>query len=198
MPDVPGSNDPSAGFEELLLPVLEPGYRTALRLTGNDADAQDLIQDASLLALRGFGSFRPGSNFKAWFFRILFNRFYSGYRSRRRRGVPVEITEAPEAHLHERAQAAGILDEPDVAASVMDRIGVEAITEAIDQLPDDFREVSLLYFTQDLQYQEIAQVLDLPIGTVRSRLHRARKVLQHALFDLALERGLVSPAGGAA
>lgn len=186
----------SLEFEELLRPVLEPAYRTALRLTGNGADAEDLLQDASLLALRGFASFRLGSNFKAWFFRILFNRFYSVYRRQRRAGASVDIDEAPESHVFDRAVAAGLLKDPDPAAAVFGRMEVETVTEALNALPDDYRSVATLYFTQDFSYQDIAQVLEVPIGTVRSRLHRARGLLQQSLWDLAEESGIVSSSTG--
>ncbi|HEX9754324.1 MAG TPA: sigma-70 family RNA polymerase sigma factor [Gemmatimonadales bacterium] len=181
----------TTGFEGLLVPVLEPAYRTALRLTGNASEAEDLLQDASLLALRGFESFHPGSNFKAWFFRILLNRFYSNYRRQRRAGVPVELEEAPELYLFQRAEAAGLVSEADPAERIVERLDTELVTAALDALPQEYREAAALYFTQDLSYQEIAEVLNVPIGTVRSRLHRARRLLQKALWDLAEERGVV-------
>jgi len=183
-------------FEALLREVLESGYRTALRLTGNSNDAEDLLQDASLLALKGFASFRVGSNFKAWFFRILFNRFYSVYRRGRRRGTAVDIGEAPEGLVFDRAEAAGLLKDADPVAAVFARLDVEAITEALLALPDDYRAVATLYFTQDFSYQDIARVLEVPVGTVRSRLHRARRVLQRALWETAVENGIVNSGTG--
>jgi RNA polymerase sigma-70 factor (ECF subfamily) len=174
-------------FEALLRDVLESGYRTALRLTGNSNDAEDLLQDASLLALKGFASFRVGSNFKAWFFRILFNRFYSVYRRGRRRGTAVDIGEAPEGLVFDRAEAAGLLKDADPVAAVFARLDVEAITEAL---------FATLYFTQDFSYQDIARVLEVPVGTVRSRLHRARRVLQRALWETAVENGIVNSGTG--
>jgi len=183
-------------FEALLREVLESGYRTALRLTGNPSDAEDLLQDASLLALKGFASFRVGSNFKAWFFRILFNRFYSVYRRGRRRGTAVDIDEAPEGLVFDRAEAAGLLKDADPIAAVFGRLDVEAITGALLALPDDYRAVATLYFTQDFSYQDIAQVLEVPVGTVRSRLHRARRVLRRALWETAVESGIVGSGTG--
>lgn len=178
-------------FEALLVPVLGPAYRTALRLTGNASDAEDLVQDASLLALRGFDSFRAGSNFKAWFFRIVFNRFYSGYRSRRRRGVAPELGEVPEVAVSEAATRLGLVHEPDPATALLSRLDVDQVTRALDALPDDYRSVATLYFTQEFSYQEIAEVLEIPVGTVRSRLHRARRALQVDLLEVARERGIV-------
>ena len=184
------------GFEPLLRDILESGYRTALRLTGNPADAEDLLQDASLLALKGFPSFRLGSNFRAWFFRILFNRFYSVYRGRRRRGTAVDIEEAPEGLVFDRAEAAGLLKDADPVAAVFGRLDVETVTDALLALPDDYRAVATLYFTQDFSYQDIAEVLEVPIGTVRSRLHRARRLLQQALWKTAVESGIVGSGAG--
>jgi RNA polymerase sigma-70 factor (ECF subfamily) len=182
-------------FERLLVPVLEAAYRTAFRLTGNEAEAQDLVQDAALLALRGFGSFRRGSNFRAWFFRILMNRFYSTYRRQRRAGVAVDLDDAEDLYLFQQAMASGALAESDPAEAVLGRIDADAAVAALRLLPDEFRTVATLYFTQDFSYEEIADVLQIPIGTVRSRLHRARRILQKALWRVARERGIVSPSG---
>jgi len=179
-------------FEALVVPVLDSAYRTALRLAGNQAAAEDLVQDAALLALRGFGSFRKGTNFKAWFFRILMNRFYSDYRRARRAGTPVDLEDTPELYLRSRAEAAGIIGPDDPADAVIDRIDTELAVAALDALPDEFRTAATLYFTQDFSYQEIADVLGVPIGTVRSRLHRARRLLQRTLWQVAEERGVVT------
>ncbi|HEX9164724.1 MAG TPA: sigma-70 family RNA polymerase sigma factor [Gemmatimonadales bacterium] len=189
--------DTAPPFETTLAGVLDGAYATAYRLTGNAADAEDLVQDAALLAFRGYGGFRAGSNFRAWFYRILLNRFYSDYRRRRRRGVTVDLEGLPEAHLHERAEAHGLAGGQDVVGRMVAELDATTIGEALDALPDGFREVAALYFQQDLPYQEIAEMLEIPIGTVRSRLHRARGLLQRHLWDLAVERGIVPAAGGA-
>lgn len=183
---------PASDFEALLAGVLEQAYGTAMRLTGNAADAEDLVQDAALLAHRGFGSFTTGSNFRAWFYRILLNRFYSNYRRQRRTGVAVDLEDTPELYLYEQAEAAGLKPSEDSAAALIDRLDAEAVEQALAALPDEFRAAATLYFMQDLPYQEIAEILDVPIGTVRSRLHRARRMLQKALWMVAQERGIVS------
>ena len=183
---------PASEFEALLAGVLEQAYGTAMRLTGNSADAEDLVQDAALLAHRGFGSFTAGSNFRAWFYRILMNRFYSNYRRQRRTGVTVDLEDTPELYLYEQAEAAGLKPSEDNAAALIDRLDAEAVEQALGALPDEFRAAATLYFMQDLPYQEIAEILDVPIGTVRSRLHRARRMLQKALWMIAQERGIVS------
>lgn len=182
--------DQTSDFETLLAGVLDQAYGTALRLTGNTADAEDLVQDAALLAHRGFGSFTAGSNFRAWFFRIMLNRFYSNYRKDRRRGQPVTLEDTPELYLYGQAEAVGLAPTPDTANALIDRLDGELVASALDQLPADFRDAALLYFMQDLSYQEIAEMLQVPIGTVRSRLHRARRMLQKALWQVAAERGI--------
>jgi len=178
-------------FEALLVPALDAAWGTALRLTGNAGDAEDLLQDASLLAWRGFGSFEPGSNFRAWFFRILTNRYFSTWRKQKRSGTTVELAEAPELYLYTRAEELGLQQTPDPAGQLLSRLDVETVEAALAALPDEFREVATLAFMQDLSYQEIAEQMGIPVGTVRSRLHRARRHLQRALWSEAEERGLL-------
>lgn len=182
-------------FEALLVPALDAAWGTALRLTGNAGDAEDLLQDASLLAWRGFGSFEPGSNFRAWFFRILTNRFFSLWRKQKRAGTTVELEEAPELYLYTRAEELGLQQAPDPAVALISRLDVEAVEAALAALPDEFREVCTLAFMQDLSYQEIADQMAIPVGTVRSRLHRGRRLLQQALWSVAEERGLLRGLG---
>jgi RNA polymerase sigma-70 factor (ECF subfamily) len=197
MASVPPEGEAAPPFAAELAGVLDAAYGTAYRLTGNAADAEDLVQDAALLAHRGYGSFRPGSNFRGWFYRILVNRFYSDYRRRRRGGTAVDLEAVPETHLFRQAEAAGLVRDRDPAADLLSRLDEAAINAVLSALPDDFRAVATLYFQQDLSYQEIATMLDIPIGTVRSRLHRARRLLQAQLWQLAHEHGIVRPIGGA-
>jgi RNA polymerase sigma-70 factor (ECF subfamily) len=187
------SRSASADFQALLMPLLDAAYRTAYRLSGNAGDAEDLVQDASLLAWRGFGSFEAGTNFRAWFFRILTNAFYSRYRKTRREGQAVELEDVPELYLWRQSSVAGLNDVlRDPAAALLARLDAEEVNAAIAALPEEYRVVAALYFMDDLPYQEIADMLGVPIGTVRSRLHRARRQLQRALWETAVERGLVS------
>jgi RNA polymerase sigma-70 factor, ECF subfamily len=179
-------------FEALLAPLLDSAFGTALRFTRNRADAEDLVQEAALLACRGFGTFEQGSDFRAWFFRVLTNCFYSSYRKRKRRGTEVELEDGPELFLYSQTAAMGLhsrTDDP--AGAVMGRLETEHIETAIGALPDEYRVAAALYFMQDFSYQEIAQVLDVPVGTVRSRLHRGRRLLQKALWQVAEERGII-------
>lgn len=203
-PDVPGAGAGAAAaptgpasFEALLEPVLERAYGTALRLTRDPADAEDLVQEAALLAFRGFATFQPGTNFRAWFLRILMNAFLSSRRRKRPEDAAVPLDDLPNAYLQRQAHAAarqGALPADaapgDVAREVIGRLEADAVQAAVDALPEDFRVVAALYFLQDLPYQEIADMLKIPIGTVRSRLHRGRALLQQRLWRLAQDHGL--------
>lgn len=190
---MPATEPQGSQFEALLLPLLDRAYATALRLTRESADAEDLVQEAVLLAWRGYSSFEPGSNFKAWFLRILTNCFYSRYRKRKREGTQLELEDTQELYLYcQTAAAAGHSQVEDPATAFMDRLDAELVAQALDALPDEYRVVATLYFLQDLAYQEIATILGVPVGTVRSRLHRGRRLLQRALWTIADDRGITA------
>lgn len=165
-------------------------------MTRNAADAEDLVQEAVLRALRGFDGFRPGTNFRAWFFRILTNSFYSRYRKHRHEEGNVALEDAPVLYVFQ--QTAHMTFEPgaDPVASTIGRLDSEQVGKALEELPDEFRMVATLYFLDDLSYEEIADAVGVPIGTVRSRLHRSRRLLQKRLWEVAVDHGLVSPAEG--
>jgi RNA polymerase sigma-70 factor (ECF subfamily) len=188
-----GEPESSDRFEGLLAPVLDAAFGTALRFTRNRADAEDLVQEAALLAHRGFASFESGSNFRGWFFRILTNCFYSKYRKRKRRGTEIELEDTPELYMYCQTAEIGLhARTEDPAGLLMSKMTAEHIEAAIAALPDEYRVVATLYFVQDFAYQEIAEVVGIPVGTVRSRLHRGRRLLQKALWVIAEERGIVS------
>lgn len=189
------TSHPETSFEALLDAVLDVAYGAALNMTRNRAAAEDLVQESALLALRGFHSFMPGTNFKAWFLRILTNCFLSGLRRQRDEMELSELEEVPSLYVFKAARELGLdRQEFDPVHSAFGRLDSEAIAAALQALPDEFRVVATLYFMEDLRYQDIAAALDLPIGTVRSRLHRARRVLQKRLWQLAQDHGFV-PAG---
>jgi RNA polymerase sigma-70 factor (ECF subfamily) len=154
-----------------------------------------LVQDAAFLAHRGFASFTPGTNFRAWFLKILVNCYYSKRRMEKRRPVTSDLDDTPDLYLYAHSGQAGFPTQgPDPAAQLLDTLGTERIVGAINRLPEEYRVVSTLYFMEDLSYEEIARVLQCPVGTVRSRLHRGRKMLQKALWQIAQEDGIVSQA----
>jgi RNA polymerase sigma-70 factor (ECF subfamily) len=189
--------NPQDEFELLFNPLLPMAFGTAMRLTRNHAEAEDLVQDAALLAFRGFASFERGTNFKAWFFRIMTNAFYSRHRKEKHERANLSTEDVPPLYLYARTAEAGLHGrEADPAASIMDRIDSEQVAEALDALPTEYRVVATLYFIEDFSYQQIAEVVGCPVGTVRSRLHRGRRMLQKALWEVAAERGILAGTSG--
>jgi RNA polymerase sigma-70 factor (ECF subfamily) len=183
---------PAVTFEALFSTALNSAFGAALQLTRNQADAEDLVQEAALLAYRAFGSFEPGSNFRAWFLKILTDCYCSKRRRETNRPVTSDLDDTPDLHLYSRSGAAGFpIQGPDPAAELLEKLGTEGIVAAISRLPEEYRLVSTLYFMEDLSYEEIARVLDCPVGTVRSRLQRGRKMLQKSLWQIAEEDGIV-------
>jgi RNA polymerase sigma-70 factor (ECF subfamily) len=171
---------------------MSSAYGVAMRFCHNQADAEDLVQEAAFLAYRGFNSFETGSNFKAWFLKILTNCYFSKRRREKSRPVTSDLDDTPDLYIYARAGQAGFPTQgPDPAAQLLDALGTERIAAAMSRLPEDYRVVSTLYFMEDLSYEEIAQALECPVGTVRSRLHRGRKMLQKALWQVAEEDGIV-------
>jgi RNA polymerase sigma-70 factor (ECF subfamily) len=192
-PAAPAVSGGGASFESLLLPLLDSAYGAALRLTRHAADAEDLVQEAAVQACRGFGTFELGTNFRAWYFRILTNCFYSRYRRTRREGTQVELEDVPDLYLFTQTAALGLhARTQDPAAALLDRLDAEAVSQAIEALPEEYRVAAVLYFLQDCSYLEIAEILGVPVGTVRSRLHRGRRLLQKALWTIAEERGITA------
>ncbi len=180
-------------IDDLLLPLLGPAYNMALRLTRNPADAEDLLQEAAARACQAFHQFQIGTNFRAWFYKILVNCFYGHARRDRRRGQSVSIDDTPELYLYARTAEMGLHDhEANPAATFLSWLDTEQIGKALDELPEEYRTVATLYFVEDLTYEQIAKILEIPLGTVRSRLHRGRKMLQRKLWRVASEHGLIS------
>ena len=180
-------------FEFLLAPVIDRAYGLAYHLTRSRDDAEDLVQEAALQAFRAFHQFQPGTNFRAWYLRILTNCFFAHYRKRKRQPQMVHLEDAEPLYLYSRTAELGLHDNnPDPAALVLGRLGEDHVHSAIQALPEEFRIVCSLYFLEELAYQEIADVLGRPVGTVRSRLHRGRKLLQRELWLVAQEHGVVA------
>jgi len=198
MAAVPDNAQVQEEFEALFRPIVGMAYGTAVRLTRDRTEAEDLVQDAALLAFRAFGSFQAGTNFKAWFFRILTNAFYSRHRKNKHERANLSTEDLPALYLYGKTQEIGLhSQEVDPATALMDRLDSEHVAEALDQLPTEYRVVATLYFIEDFSYQQIAEVVGCPVGTVRSRLHRGRRMLQKALWRVAQERGIVPSSEGA-
>ena len=177
-------------FEILLTPVLPAAYRAALHFTRSPADAEDAVQQASLQAWRAFATFEGGTNFRAWFLCIVTNVCRSEFRRQSRtplalafddpgtEGLPLSDVLADDSELSPEGRTIQHLDAAEIQAALL-------------SLPEEYRTVATLYFVDDLSYQEIATAVQRPIGTVRSRLHRGRKMLMQKLWQLAKERGIV-------
>ena len=171
-------------------------YATAMRLTRSPADAEDLVQDTFLKVQRFHAHFEPGTNLRAWLFKILTNTFINKYRRQtRERNVFDGIDQEPVGEGVMSADSLRALSEPD--ANALRPIVAREIQAALDALPDDYRAIILLADVEELSYKEIADVLGCPIGTVMSRLHRARKLVQKRLVEHARALGIVAEANDA-
>jgi len=175
------------------MPFMPSLYGAAMRMTRNPADAEDLVQEAYLRAYRGYGNFDAGTNLKAWLFRILTNTYINSYRAKQRRPDTVDLEEGEDFFLFNRvggleAATANRTTED----TVLERITDSEVKEAVESLPENFRIPVLLADVEGFSYKEIAEIMDVPIGTVMSRLHRGRRALQKALYDFGLERGLIA------
>ena len=164
-------------------------YSAAYRLTRNAADAEDLIQETFLRAFRSFHQFEPGTNLKAWLYRILTNTFINSYRKKQREPQTVSDDEVEDWYLCSKMAEEGM--EPSAEAAVLVSLPDEDVQEALSSLPEQFRMAVLLADVEGFSYKEIAEIMGVPIGTVMSRLHRGRKALEKGLWDVVRERGLV-------
>jgi len=170
-------------FESEALSFLDALYRTALRMTRSEAEAEDLVQETYIRAFRFRAQFTPGTNLKAWLFRILTNTFINEYRRKAARPDTTELDDASEAYMQQVSEA--VAADEDTAAYV------EELEGRIDEVAEKFR-TTLLLDVEGFSYKEIAEMLEIPIGTVMSRLHRGRKILQRRLYDVARDRGIVA------
>ena len=179
-----------ASFEQEALVHLDALYRVALRLTGNAADADDLVQETMLKAYRSWDQYEKGTNAKGWLLTILRNSFINEYRRRTRHPETVDVdTIEPYAVF-------GEVQDDDPQGAFFDQIVDDEVLKAIDELPEAFRETLVLSDVEGMSYQEIGKILGVPVGTVKSRLFRARQALQGKLYQYAVSMGYIkgSPA----
>jgi RNA polymerase sigma-70 factor (ECF subfamily) len=177
-------------FERDVLPMLPGLYGAAMRLTRNPSDAEDLVQETYLRAYRGFAGFQEGTNLKAWLYRILTNSFINTYRKKQREPQTVEGPDDVEDwYLYDKLGGRSV--EVSAENEVLDRIPDADVKAALESLQENFRIPVLLADVEGFSYKEIAEIMDTPIGTVMSRLHRGRKALERALWETAKERGLI-------
>lgn len=172
-------------FEREALVHLDAVYRTALRLGGNPMEAEDLAQETMLKAFRGWHQYRQGTKAKAWLLTILRNTFINRYRRAKQRPETVDIAEIePYTVFHD-------VQDANPSQTFFDRLVDDEVVRAIDGLPEGFREVLVLSDVEGLTYAEIAASIEAPVGTVKSRLFRARQLLQRELYDYAVEAGYI-------
>ncbi len=177
-------------FDEELLPHIDALYAFAFHLTGNEEDSNDLVQETCLKAYKSLDTYQRGTNGKAWLFRILKNTFINEYRRKIKGPVATDFSEY--TNIKEEEEDSNFSSYFDLRVEMFDKMMGDEVTDAVNALPEDFRIVILLCDIEDFTYEEIAKILDIPIGTVRSRLHRGRNLLKEKLRSYALERGFLS------
>jgi RNA polymerase sigma-70 factor (ECF subfamily) len=181
-----------ATFAEDAMPLMSSLYSAGLRMTRNPADAEDLVQETYLKAFRAYERFETGTNLKAWMYRILTNSYINDYRKKQRRPDEQDLGDVEDLYLYRRI---GGLEGAALGRSaedeLMDLFGEAEVKDALEALPEHYRLPVLLADVEGFAYKEIAEILDVPIGTVMSRLHRGRKQLQKRLYNFAEERRLL-------
>ena len=183
-----------AQFADLAMPFMSALYSAALRMTRNPSDAEDLVQETYLRAYRGFGGFKEGTNLKAWLYKILTNTFINSYRAKKRRPDEVDLDDSEDFFLYRRLGGLeSVAADRTPEAEVLDSIPDQMVKDALEALPEQFRMAVLLADVEGFSYKEIAEILDIPIGTVMSRLHRGRKLLEKLLYDFAVSNRLAEP-----
>jgi RNA polymerase sigma-70 factor (ECF subfamily) len=179
-----------AQFSELAMPFAAQLYSAALRMTRKPADAEDLVQETYLRAYRSLASFEEGTNLRAWLFRILTNAFINSYRSKQRKVQETELDDIEDLYLYRRLGNTTFASRS-AEDTLFETFTDDEVKGALEDLPENFRIPVLLADVEDFSYKEIAEMLEIPIGTVMSRLHRGRKAMQKRLLEFAIERGIV-------
>jgi RNA polymerase sigma-70 factor (ECF subfamily) len=181
--------DLRALFEQQALPFIDQLYAAGLRMTKNPSDAQDLVQETFAKAFGAFKQFEQGTNLKAWLYRILTNTFINSYRKKQREPYQSAIDELEDWQLG-GAESTTATSSRSAEAEAIDHLPDTAVKEALQAIPEDFRLAVYFADVEGFSYQEIADIMKTPVGTVMSRLHRGRRMLRERLTDYARERGI--------
>ncbi len=182
-----------AEFAEQAMQYAPQLYSAALRLTRNSADAEDLVQDTYLRAWRSFATFQEGTNLRAWLYRILTNSFINTYRAKQRRPSEAGLDNIEDLYLYKRLGSLDTaLGNRSAEDTMFDLFTDDEVKAALEALPENFRLPVLLCDVEGFAYKEIAEILEIPVGTVMSRLHRGRKAMHKLLYDFASARGLIA------
>ena len=170
-------------------------FSTAMRMTRNRSDAEDLVQETFIKAWRSFTTYQQGTNLRAWLFRIMTNTYINKYNAQQRKPTETELDDVEELFLYKRL---GAVDQSQLSQSAEDQMlslfTDDEVKKALEELPDQFRIPVLMSDVEGFSYKEIAEILEIPLGTVMSRLHRGRKAMQKMLYEYAKERGLINEA----
>lgn len=177
------------------MPFMSQLFATAMRMTRNRSDAEDLVQETYLKAYRAYERFEEGTNLRAWLFRILTNNYINTYRKKQRRPQESDLGEIQDLYLYRRLGGEQMSQRSQSAEDALfEEITDQVILDALDTLPDQYRTAVLLADVEGFAYKEISEILEVPIGTVMSRLHRGRKRLQEQLYEFGRERGYLEEA----
>ncbi|MDQ3963220.1 MAG: sigma-70 family RNA polymerase sigma factor [Actinomycetota bacterium] len=185
------TKDEKQRFQADALPLLDSLYGGALRMTRNPADAEDLVQETMMRAYRSFDRFEAGTNLKAWLYRIMTNAYINTYRKKQREPKKVSSEDVEDFDLYQELKDHDPMWEATPENLVLNSLVDTDILEAIDDLPEQFRLAVVLSDIEGFSYAEMAEIMDVPLGTVMSRLHRGRKALQKRLWEIARDRGIV-------